>query len=80
MIAAVSERGCARARRALSLTLDGEASPFEAYGLALHLGQCESCRRFTAQVGALTRALRSLRPEGPPTTHQTTSSSKGATS
>ena len=63
MRVAVSERSCARARRALSLTLDGEAAPGEIHGLALHLGQCESCRRFTSQVGALTRALRSLRSE-----------------
>jgi predicted anti-sigma-YlaC factor YlaD len=61
MQAAVRERECARARQALSLTLDGEAAPVEIYRLALHLGQCESCRRFTAQVGAITRRLRSMR-------------------
>ena len=63
MRVAVSERSCARARRALSLTLDGEAAPGEILVLALHLGQCESCRRFTSRVGALTGALRSLRSE-----------------
>jgi predicted anti-sigma-YlaC factor YlaD len=61
MRTAVSERSCARARRVLSLVLDGEASPKEIHGLAVHLGRCESCRGFTEQVGALTRALRSLR-------------------
>jgi predicted anti-sigma-YlaC factor YlaD len=78
MNVAVSERSCARARRALSLTLDGEASPGEVYGLASHLGRCEPCRRFTVQVGALTRALRSLRLD--PNSDRTTTSSKGATS
>jgi predicted anti-sigma-YlaC factor YlaD len=60
MTIVVSEKSCARARRALSLALDGEASPHEIYGLATHLGRCESCRRFTARVGAVTRALRSF--------------------
>jgi predicted anti-sigma-YlaC factor YlaD len=78
MTVAVSERSCARARRALSLTLDGEASPDEVYRLASHLGNCESCRRFTAQVGALTRALRSIRLEL--ISHHETTPSKGATS
>ena len=78
MRVAVSERSCARARRALSLALDGEAAPSEIYGLAVHLGQCESCRRFTAQVGALTRALRSIPLDS--ISKQETTSSKGATS
>jgi predicted anti-sigma-YlaC factor YlaD len=77
MNVAVIERSCARARRALSLVLDGEAAPDEIYGLAVHLGRCESCRRFTAQVGALTRVLRSLHPR--PVNHQQTTS-KGARS
>jgi predicted anti-sigma-YlaC factor YlaD len=75
MTIVVSERSCARARRALSLVLDGEASPHEIYGLAVHLGQCGPCRRFTARVGALTRVLRSLHHS--PANHQQTTS-KGA--
>ena len=59
----VGEGSCAGARRALSLALDGEAAPGEIHGLALHLGQCESCRGFTTQVGALTQTLRSLRSD-----------------
>ena len=74
----VSTRSCARARRALSLTLDGEAAPSLIYGLALHLGQCDSCRQFTTQVGAITRCLRSMRPESI-SDHETTIS-KGTTS
>ena len=78
MSIALSTRSCAQARRALSLTLDGEASPSLIYGLALHLGQCDSCRQFTAQVGAITRSLRSMRPES--ISHHETTTSKGATS
>jgi predicted anti-sigma-YlaC factor YlaD len=68
MTIVVSEKSCARARRALSLALDGEASPHEIYALATHLGRCEPCRRFTARVGALTRVLRSVHHS--PVTHQ----------
>ena len=78
MSIALSTRSCAQARRALSLTLDGEAAPSLIYGLALHLGQCDSCRQFTAQVGAITRSLRSMRPES--ISHHETTTSKGATS
>ena len=74
----VREASCARARRALSLTLDNEAAPSEVYGLALHLGRCHSCRQFAAQPGAITRRLRSTRPEC--TSHHETTTSKGATS
>jgi predicted anti-sigma-YlaC factor YlaD len=56
-------RRCARARRALSLALDGEAAPAEIHALALHIGQCEPCRGFTAQVSAITRLIRSGRIE-----------------
>ena len=79
MFHAGQERSCARARRALSLALDGEAEPDEVSALALHMSRCEHCRRFTAQVGALTRALRSLRLDAVPD-HETTSSLKGAIS
>ena len=78
MSIALSTRSCAQARRALSLTLDGEAAPSLIYGLALHLGQCDSCRQFTEQLGAITRSLRSMRPES--ISHHETTTSKGATS
>ena len=78
MPVAIGARSCVRARRALSLVLDGEAAPSLIYGLALHLGQCDSCRQFTAQVGAITRSLRSMRPES--ISHHETTTSKGATS
>lgn len=55
---AVSERECARARRAFSLVLDLEAEPAEAEALAEHLGTCSGCRRHAAEVSAFTRALR----------------------
>lgn len=62
MAFAVSERECARARRALSLLLDDEGAPTDVRALAVHLGTCESCRLFTARVAAVTRALRTQRP------------------
>ena len=57
----VSERSCARARRALSLVLDYEADAADVYALALHLGGCGECRRYTAEVSAFTRGLRQPR-------------------
>lgn len=60
---AVSERSCARARRALSLVLDHEAAATDVRALALHLGRCGACRRYVAEVSALTRTLRAGRGE-----------------
>ncbi|HEY6076820.1 MAG TPA: zf-HC2 domain-containing protein, partial [Gaiella sp.] len=60
MRTAVSERSCARARRALSLVLDYEASDEDVRRLAVHLGNCGSCRRFAAEVSSFTRKLRSV--------------------
>jgi predicted anti-sigma-YlaC factor YlaD len=57
------ERRCARARRALSLALDGEAAPAEIHALTLHIGGCEPCRLFTTQVSAITRLIRTGRIE-----------------
>ena len=59
MRTAVSERSCARARRALSLVLDYEASDEDVRRLAVHLGNCGNCRRFAAEVSSFTRKLRS---------------------
>ena len=58
MLTAVSKRSCARARRALSLVLDYEADGADVRALAVHLGSCGSCRRYTAEVSAFTRDLR----------------------
>jgi predicted anti-sigma-YlaC factor YlaD len=63
MRTAVSERSCARARRALSLVLDREATAGDVEALALHLGGCGACRRYAARVSAVTRELREVRPE-----------------
>ena len=63
MRTAVSERSCARARRALSLVLDYEGSDEDIRRLAVHLGNCGGCRRFAAEVSAFTRNLRSVPAE-----------------
>ena len=59
----VSERSCARARRALSLVLDHEADAADVEALAIHLGRCGSCREYSADVSAFTRDLRSTAAE-----------------
>jgi predicted anti-sigma-YlaC factor YlaD len=74
---AVGERSCIRARRLLSLALDGEAATAGVDELARHVEQCERCRRFAAQVSAFTHDLRSLRLGGTQD-QQATSYSKGA--
>ena len=56
--AVVSERACARARRALSLVLDREAEAATVASLAAHLGLCGDCREYAAEVSAFTRAVR----------------------
>ena len=63
MAIAVSEWGCARARRALSLVLDGETVAGDFHALATHIGGCAACRRHVAEVSAITRQLRSARAE-----------------
>lgn len=55
---ALSQRSCARARRALSLVLDYEADVAEIEAFAAHLGRCAACRRYTAEVSSFTRHLR----------------------
>ena len=49
---------CIRAREHVSLALDAELSEFERALLAAHLAQCTACRRFEADVVALTKQLR----------------------
>ena len=65
---AADASSCIRARRALSLVLDGEAAAAEVLMAAVHIGRCEPCRQFAAQVVAFTRELRSgrLEPFGAP--------------
>jgi anti-sigma factor RsiW len=63
MAVAVSEWSCARARRALSLVLDGETATGDFHALARHVGGCAACRRHVAEVSAVTRQLRSARAE-----------------
>ena len=63
MAIAVSEWSCARARRALSLVLDGETVAGDFHALATHVGGCPACRRHAAEVSAITRQLRSARAE-----------------
>ena len=49
-------RQCERARECASLRLDGELSEFEQALLQAHLGRCEACRSFAAELeGATTR-------------------------
>jgi predicted anti-sigma-YlaC factor YlaD len=73
----VEEGSCIRARRLLSLALDGEAALASVDELARHVGRCERCRRFATEVSAFTHELRSLRI-GATRDRQTTSYSKGA--
>jgi predicted anti-sigma-YlaC factor YlaD len=63
MRTAVSERSCARARRALSLVLDHEAAASDVRTAAMHLGRCRRCRRYAVEVSAFTRQLRSAPAE-----------------
>jgi len=49
---------CARARRALSLALDGEAASGEITALERHLVVCSACRSFAWEVSLLTNTLR----------------------
>jgi len=60
---ALDDPTCLRARRTVSLALDGEVGTAEILGVASHLGRCEPCRQFAAAVVAFTNELRSLRDE-----------------
>jgi Putative zinc-finger len=54
---------CDRARRWLSLDLDGELSEFERSLLGAHLSRCESCRAFGAEITVFTGHMRAAPPE-----------------
>jgi predicted anti-sigma-YlaC factor YlaD len=58
MHVAVGEWSCARARRALSLVLDGEEAEGDVQSLAVHFGSCRNCREFAREVSAVTDHLR----------------------
>jgi hypothetical protein len=51
-------RQCERARECASLRLDGELSEFEQALLQAHLGRCEACRSFAAELEGVTTRIR----------------------
>ena len=55
----VEDARCIRARRMLSLALDGEAGASEVLVAASHLSGCERCHRFAVHAVELTHLLRS---------------------
>jgi predicted anti-sigma-YlaC factor YlaD len=60
MLLAVEDRKCIRARRMVSLALDGEAAASEVLVATTHIASCEGCRQFVERVVALTNELRSV--------------------
>jgi predicted anti-sigma-YlaC factor YlaD len=61
-------QACARARRWISLRLDGELSELEGALLDAHLAFCVDCRSFADTARATAEALRAGRlPETPRT-------------
>ena len=54
--------GCSRARSSMSAAIDKEARPAELLAAVSHLADCEDCRRFVAEIGTVTRVLRSTEP------------------
>lgn len=51
-------QACARARRWVSLRIDGELSELESALLDAHLAVCVDCRAFFDEAQALTRIIR----------------------
>lgn len=51
-------QACARARRWVSLRIDGELSELESALLDAHLAVCVDCRTFSDETQALTRVIR----------------------
>lgn len=49
---------CKRARRSISLRLDGELSKLGQLRLAQHLADCRACRRFASSLARLTEVVR----------------------
>jgi predicted anti-sigma-YlaC factor YlaD len=60
MRSVVEDERCRRLRQALSLLLDGEAAASDVLVVASHLKDCAHCRRFAAQIVAITARLRSV--------------------
>ena len=56
---------CERARRRVSLGLDGQLSEVEQAMLRAHVGRCAACAGFARDVDALTRELRAAPLERP---------------
>ena len=61
----LQEEPCDRAREWVSLRLDGELSPLEDELLARHLGGCEACRAYEADVRWATDVIRLTPQERP---------------
>jgi predicted anti-sigma-YlaC factor YlaD len=59
MSLSVEDSRCIRARRMLSLALDGEAGASAVLVAASHVSRCERCHRFAVHVVELTHVLRS---------------------
>jgi anti-sigma factor RsiW len=59
----IDSRSCRRARRTLSVVVDGEASATEVAETARHLPECECCARFASAVAELKLYLLAARPE-----------------
>jgi anti-sigma factor RsiW len=51
---------CERARRWISLGLDGETSELEDAAVQRHLGRCDACASLAVELGALTELLRAV--------------------
>lgn len=60
-LSVTDSRTCLRARRTLSVVLDGEASATEVAATARHLTGCEDCARFAAVVAELKHCLQASR-------------------
>jgi predicted anti-sigma-YlaC factor YlaD len=65
MLTPVPQSDCSRAREAASARLDGELTELEGAHLDAHLLGCEECRRFLAEIRAVTRTLRAAALEAP---------------
>ena len=62
---AVLAAECERARRAVSLSLDGELSEVGSARLSAHVGRCAECAEFARDMDALTQELRAMPPVRP---------------
>jgi anti-sigma factor RsiW len=61
----ITPENCLWARQQISVHLDSELSPFEAFLLEAHLAGCASCRAHAAELERLTGILRAAPPEAP---------------